>query len=468
MRHCAPAPKKPFGGLVLRNAIETALKGKNARYIEVRAEEAEGTNLVYRGKSLDDVSKASVVGGCVRALDKGGWGFASFNNLSEINEKVEVAVSHAKHVGGTRVELAKVTPHDQTVEPHLGEDPRQISIAEKKKILDNYVQIILGISGVQTANIGYSDSYRKTYFANSEGAFVQQERIDVNMRLSAMARANSDVQQSGISLGSLGDFSFVRSLESEAEEVARRAVDLLSAPQVKGGPHTVILDPVLAGVFIHEAFGHLSEADHVYEEKRLQEIMYMGRRFGGNHLNVVDGAALPQLRGSYAYDDEGTPSTKTHLIREGLLVGRLHSRETAAAMGENPTGNARAINYRFPPIVRMTNTYIEPGNATFQDLLSGVKEGVYARNWYGGMTSMEMFTFSAGEAYMIRNGKIEELLRPILLTGNLFETLNNLDAIGNDLEMNQGGGCGKGGQSPLPVSNGSPHIRIQNCLVGGA
>ena len=448
--------------------MENALKGKNARYIEIRAEHAEGTNLVYRGKSLEDVSKASVLGGCVRVLDKGGWGFASFNNLSEINEKVEVAISHAKHAGGARVELAKVPPNDQIVAPHMGEDPRQISIADKKQILDNYVQIILSTPGVQTANVGYSDSYRQTYFANSEGAFVQQERLDVNMRLSAMSRANSDVQQAGISLGSLGDFSFVRSLESEAKDVAQRAVELLSAPQVKGGAHTVILDPVLAGVFIHEAFGHLSEADHVYEEKRLQEIMYMGRRFGDKHLNVVDGAALPELRGSYAYDDEGTPSTKTHLIKDGLLVGRLHSRETAAAMGERPTGNARAINYRFPPIVRMTNTYIEPGEATLEDLLSGVKEGVYARNWYGGMTSMEMFTFSAGEAYMIRDGKVEELLRPILLTGNLFETLNNLDAIGNDLEMNEGGGCGKGGQSPLPVSNGSPHIRIQNCLVGGA
>jgi len=468
VRYAIPTPQKPIGGTVLRNDIEMALKGKNARYIEIRAEHAEGTNLAYRGKSLEDVSKASVLGGCVRALDKGGWGFASFNNLSEINEKVEIAISHAKHVGGARVELAKVPPYDQIVAPHVGEDPRQISIADKKQILDNYAEIILSTPGVQTANIGYSDNYRKTYFANSEGAFIQQERLDVNMRLSAMARANSDVQQAGISLGSLGDFSFVRSLESEAKNIAQRAVDLLSAPQVKGGPHTVILDPVLAGVFIHEAFGHLSEADHVYEEKRLQEIMYMGRRFGDKHLNVVDGAALPALRGSYAYDDEGTPSTKTHLIREGLLVGRLHSRETAAAMGERPTGNARAINYRFPPIVRMTNTYREPGAATLEDLLSGVKEGVYARNWYGGMTSMEMFTFSAGEAYMIRDGKVEELLRPILLTGNLFETLNNLDAIGNDLEMNQGGGCGKGGQSPLPVSNGSPHIRIQNCLVGGA
>ena len=137
-------------------------------------------------------------------------------------------------------------------------------------------------------------------------------------------------------------------------------------------------------------------------------------------------------------------------------------------MGETPSGNARAINYRFPPIVRMTNTFIESGDATFEDLIAGVKEGVYARNWYGGMTSMEMFTFSAGEAYMVRDGKMEELLRPVMLTGNLFQTLENLDAVANDLDMNQGGGCGKGGQSPLPVSNGSPHIRIQKCLIGGA
>jgi TldD protein len=100
-------------------------------------------------------------------------------------------------------------------------------------------------------------------------------------------------------------------------------------------------------------------------------------------------------------------------------------------------------------------------------MVADIKEGVYAKNWYGGMTSMEMFTFSAGEAYMIRNGKLAELLRPVMLSGNVFNTLENIDSIGDDLEMNQGGGCGKGGQSPLPVSNGSPHIRIQKCLVGG-
>ena len=196
--------------------------------------------------------------------------------------------------------------------------------------------------------------------------------------------------------------------------------------------------------------------------------MAIGRRFGGSHINVVDGAAVPGLRGSYRYDDEGVPAKKTYLLREGQLVGRLHSRETAATMGEQPTGNARAISSQFPPIVRMTNTYIEPGTATFEEIISDVQEGLYVRNWYGGMTSMEQFTFSAGEAYAIRNGRVEELMRPVLLTGNLFTTLENLDAIANDLDMNQGGGCGKGGQSPLAVSNGSPHIRIRNCLIGGA
>jgi len=196
-------------------------------------------------------------------------------------------------------------------------------------------------------------------------------------------------------------------------------------------------------------------------------IMTLGRRFGGKQLNIIDDATIPGLRGSYKYDDEGMPATRTSLIQDGILVGRLHSRETAARMGEKLTGNARAINYLFPPIVRMTNTFIEPGASCFKEMLEGIKEGVYVKDWYGGTTSLEMFTFSAGEAYMIRDGKLEEMLRPVVLTGNVFVTLDNIDAIGNDLNMNQGGGCGKAGQSPLPVSNGSPHIRIRHCLLGG-
>ena len=451
----------------MRDRIAEALKDHGARYVEIRLEQSEGTYLRYRGSDLEEIGKTSGVGGNVRALDGGGWGFACFNDLSQLKEKVATAVSHARQVGGEQVSLAEIEPHVDIVPPVVPDDPKAVSLAEKKSILNEYVDIVLGVPGVQTCTIGYGDGRRKTAIATSEGAYIEQERVDVNMRISAMARDGGEVQQAGVSLGSSGGFSFVRTLHQQAQELGQRAGELLRAPKVKGGEYTVILDPILAGVFIHEAFGHLSEADHVYEDHRLLELMRMGRRFGGRHLNVVDGAGFPNLRGSYKYDDEGTPATRTHLIREGELVGCLHSRETAAKMGEQPSGNARAINYNFPPIVRMTNTFIEPGSATFDDLIGDIKEGVYVRNWYGGMTSMEMFTFSAGEAFMIHNGKVAELLRPVMLTGNLFTTLEYLDGIANDLDMNQGGGCGKGGQSPLPVSNGSPHIRIQRCLVGG-
>ncbi|MFC1918263.1 TldD/PmbA family protein, partial [Chloroflexota bacterium] len=315
--------------------------------------------------------------------------------------------------------------------------------------------------------IGYADSYRKKVFLNSAGSFIEQERADVTLRVSVVAAKDGDVQQAGLSMGSLGDFTVMENLHDKVSELARHAVTLLSAPRVKGGQYTVVLDPVLAGVFVHEAFGHLSESDHVYENDRLRELMTLGKPFGGRHLNIVDSAAEPGLRGSYQYDDEGVPAQKTYLIREGKLVGRLHSRETAAKMNESPTGNARALDYHYPPIVRMTNTYIEPGAVSFAEMIGDIKEGLYVKSWYGGTTSMEMFTFSSGEAYLIRDGKIAEPVRPVVLSGNVFTTLQNIDAIGDDLEMNQGGGCGKGGQSPLPVSNGSPHIRIRNCLVGG-
>ncbi|MBN1189278.1 MAG: TldD/PmbA family protein [Dehalococcoidales bacterium] len=440
---------------------------QDAEYIEVHLEESQSSHLSYRGKTLESVDKTGYVGGNVRALVKGGWGFVSFNSLEGLAAKVSRAVEQAGLVSGGDVKIGPVEKVVDRVESVTGRNPVDIPLAEKKQILDEYNELIWSTPKLQTSVIGYSDGIKSYIYLNSAGSYIEQERADVNLRTTAIAADNGEVQQAGLSLGSLGEFEKIKGLQDQVKGTAELAVKMLSAPQVKGGEYTVVLDPVLAGVFIHEAFGHLSEADHVYENPQLREIMTLGKKFGSDELNVVDGAAVPGLRGSYKYDDEGVPASKTYLIREGVLTGRLHSRETSASMNETLSGNARAINYRFPPIVRMTNTYIEPCSVAFKDIIADIKEGIYVRNWYGGTTSMEMFTFSAGEAYMIRNGEIAETLRPVVLTGNLFNTLKNIDAIGNDLEMNQGGGCGKGGQSPLPVSNGSPHIRIQRCLIGG-
>ncbi|MBA7605336.1 hypothetical protein ES703_12467 [subsurface metagenome] len=460
----------------IRQQIADALKGQDSDYIEVRIEEREASRIQYRGRELEDIGRSTSLGGNARALVKGGWGFVSFNELSGLREKVALAVKQARLVGSGRAgefekgqegKLSPVAPVVDMVAPQIKKDPGAVPLARKKGLLDEYNEIIWATPKIQTSVIAYGDSRGSVIFANSEGSYIEQTKVDLSVRLMVIARQDGDVQQVALSMGSSGDFGAVEGLHQEVKEAAQRAVALLSAPQFKGGEYTVVLDPVLAGVFAHEAFGHLSESDFVYENDRLKDIMVLGRRFGGKHLNIVDGALIPGLRGSYKYDDEGVPATRTYLIKEGVLVGRLHSRQTAAKMGEEPTGNARALNYRHPPPFRMTNTLIEPQNVSFEDMIADIREGVYVKNWYGGMTSMEMFTFSAGEAYMIRNGKVAELLRPVVLTGNVFTTLENIDAIGNDLEMNQGGGCGKGAQSPLPVSNGSPHIRIRKCLVGG-
>ena len=447
--------------------LAEALKGYSADYIEARLEESQTSYITYRGRELESIGRQTAIGGNVRALVRGGWGFVSFNSLDELPDKVELAVSQARFAGNEESQLALVEPVSDIVFAEAGKNPVNIPLAEKKQLLDEYNDIIWRTPKLQTSIIGYGDSHKKAIFLNSSGSYIEQERMDITLRLVAIATDGSEIQQVGLSLGSSGDFASIQGLHHQVEEMAQHAVELLSAPQVKGGEYTVVLDPVLAGVFVHEAFGHLSESDFVYENDRLREIMTLGKEFGSTELNIVDTANIPGLRGSYKYDDEGVAATKTYLIQEGKLVGRLHSRETAAKMKEKPTGNARTISYRYPPIVRMTNTYIEPQSASFDDIIGDIKEGVYAKNWYGGMTSMEMFTFSAGEAYMIRNGKLAEMLRPVVLTGNVFTTLKNIDAIGSDLEMNQGGGCGKRGQMPLPVSNGSPHIRIRHCLVGG-
>ena len=449
------------------HGLAKAIKRLDADYIEAHLEESEASHLTYRGKELESVGQSRSIGGNIRALVKGGWGFTSFNDFDNLEDKAKLAVGQARLVGREKSRLAEVEPVVDTVSVNEN-NPVNIPLAEKKKLLDEYNQLIWATPMLQSSIIAYGDGHKKTVFINSQGSYIEQERADITLRLSAIAAEDDNVQQAGLSIGSRGDFKAIQSLHHQIKDIVEHAVALLKAPRVRGGEYTVVLDPVLAGVFVHEAFGHLSESDFLYENDHLRELMTLGKRFGSKELNIVDNPTLNGLRGSYKYDDEGVPTGEIYLIREGELVGRLHSRETAAKMNEKPTGNARAINYRYPPIVRMTNTYIKPGRSSFDEMLGDIKEGIYVKNWYGGTTSMEMFTFSSGEAYMIRNGKLAEPVKPVVLTGNVFTTLKNIDAIGDDLDMNQGGGCGKGSQMPLPVSNGSPHIRIRHCLIGGA
>ena len=410
-----------------------------------------------------------MTGGVVRALTRGGWGIATFETLDDVEHYVQEAAAAAAVVGKETTQLAEVTPVDAERRARLDTDFRGVSLDEKLKLIAEYNRIILEHhDAIESTHIHYADGFRTVAFASSEGAYFLEERPRVTLHISAVARRDALVQRAGDGWSSAVTFDVVRDRQDTAAEIAARAVALLDAPPADGGPTTVILDQQLAGVFAHEAFGHLSEADFLYENPKMRDLMHVGREMGVEQLNVIDDGSMPGLVGTQAFDDEGTPTHKTSLIRDGVLAGHLHSRETAAKMGAAPTGNARAIGMGHAPIVRMTNTYIAPGAQSFDDLVAGVDKGVYACAMLGGQTMMEMFTFSAAYGYRIENGKVGELVRDVVLTGNVFETLHAIDGFGNDLEMIQkGGGCGKGGQSPLPVTFGSPHLRIRNVVVGG-
>ncbi|MEZ0395305.1 MAG: TldD/PmbA family protein [Anaerolineales bacterium] len=455
----------------MRDRILEALKRSKADYTEIRIEEKETTRVVFRGRELETANANIDKGGIVRCLIRNkGWGVATFNNLDDLLTKVDQAYQCAQVASVPEpVELAEVEPVQQVVTAQMGRDFRDVSLAEKKAVAERYNQIVLGYSDkIIDSQAAYSDSFSRLILANSEGTYIEQEKPSVVVGAFAIARDGDNVQQAHETFSTTQGFEYVLEKDELARKAAQKAVELLSAKPVKAGVYPVVIDQMLAGVFIHEAFGHLSEADFVYENPKAREMMTLGRRFGKGLLNVFDDGSIPNLRGTTLYDDEGTPARRNWLIRDGVLVGRLHSRQTAAKMGEQASGNARAINYRFAPIVRMTNTAIDNGTTSFEDMIKDIELGIYACDAYGGQTQLENFSFSSGYAYMIRKGQIAEMVKDVILAGNLFTTLDNIDAIGNDFKwLNTGGGCGKGNQYPLPVGMGAPHIRIQNVVIGG-
>ncbi len=452
----------------MREQIEAAIRSSQADFTEIRIEEGERTRVSYRGPDLETADVVLDRGGIARCYVRGGgWGIATFNDLTDLGHRVRQAYEGARAVQAEPIELAPVPTSQDTITATLEKDFRGVSLDEKRKLAQEYNKILLDLDPrIVDTNTTYSDEFAHVIFASSDGTYIAEDRPMANIAFSAVAREEDNVQRAFEAVSKVGGFDVVQGHHELVHTVGERAVDLLSALRVRGGRYTVVCNPRMAGVFAHEAFGHLSEADFVYENQQAQEMMKLGRRFGRDILTIADDGSIPGLRGTHRYDDEGTPTGRTDLIKDGILVGRLHSRETAAKMGEEPTGNARATSYRHAPIVRMTNTFIEDGDTPLQEMIGEIERGVYACDAFGGQTALENFSFSAAYGYMIRQGEIAELVRDVVLSGNLFATLKHIDSIADDFQWAEWGRCGKG-QGGLPVSMGSPHVRIQDVLIGG-
>lgn len=454
----------------MKELLTKTLSKVDAEYADIRYEENQLTRLVYSGRELKNISISRMKGGHIRVLKQGGWGTNSFNEPENIEKSLKLATEAAEQVGAyikKKVRLAPVPIVQETVKVYPQKDPRKVSFEEKKKLLEAYNEMILAHPKIKTTTASYREEFSRKYFINTDGSYIDQEILIVLASFGMVAKEGDLTQTASVSIGGCDEFSRLEGREELIKDKTKAAIDLLRAEPVKAGNYTVILNPDLAGVFVHEAFGHLSEADSLMFNPSMRQEMKAGRRLGKPILNIIDDGSITGSPGSYKFDDEGVASRKVYLIKEGILSGRLHSRETAAEFNEPISGSTRATDYNYTPIVRMSNIFVKQGETPFEEMISSIKDGIYLIGHKGGQTAGDIFTFGAQYGLLIKNGRLTQMLRDINLSGNVFHTLMNISAIGNDLKIGESGGCGKNNQMLTGSGYGSPHIKIDTLTIGG-
>jgi TldD protein len=260
---------------------------------------------------------------------------------------------------------------------------------------------------------------------------------------------------------------FRRSPGEMAEAASRAAVELAGAEHAEGGKFKVILAPSIVGLLVHEAIGHTVEADFVLAGSAAAS--RLGTRVGSEWVTLCDSGQsehLPHAGGTIPVDDEGILTRRTVIIEQGILKSYLHNRETAAHFGVAPTGNARAWEYADEPLIRMRNTYLEPGDRSLDELIAEIDDGFYLDGPLNGQADANAeFMFVAARAQRIRKGRLAEVMRGAAVAGNAFDVLQSVDGISRDFKWDMGSGyCGKG--QPMKVDAGGPYVRCE-VLIGG-
>lgn len=447
-----------------------------ASFVEVRASERDSTSVVLQDGHADKLYRGASTGLGVRVLVDGSWGFASADGvtLDRGTELLEAAIAGARAARNARTEEAAVatTPErvDSASTPYQT-DPRSIPISSKIDILSRLDAAGAEAAGEHLANrvLSYSDGFGRDTVVNSFGTMVENEAVRTAVTSSHYAKSG-DVRQRGYHReAGLAGFELLEGLSAEDLTVrsARQAVDLLSARKAPSGKFPVIFHPSITGLLTHEALGHNAEADHIVTGTSILDGK-LGDRVASDLVTIVDDATIPGSWGSYYYDSEGTPGQRRMLIENGRLVGFMHNLETAAKMGVEPNGSGRAQSYNRRPLVRMSNTFIMPGNTPLEEMIKDVELGVYLTGGQWGYVFCErgQFTCNAGGGWMIRKGEIAEPIRDVSVAGVTLETLAGIDAVSDAFEMSMPGMCGKCGQS-MPINAGGPHIRVKELVVGG-
>lgn len=436
-------------------------------YVDVRIEETDRTSFFVKNGDVESDTATSVTGAIIRVYDGTMWYTGTTNDIAGIQAEIDNLATLATPNPDILKDpvVAAFEVHKDTVLRFDGEnDIRKVPRETARKLILTYLDecVDKSIPELRLYTGGYNSAHLKKQFYSSKGAAIVQDMQYCTMAIFYNFTVNDITTEGGKYYTEL---SFDRLLNRTEEIIAERDRYLdyaRNAVDVVPGDYTCILSPVVTAMFAHESFGHKSEADFMLNDKTLQDEWEMGKKVGNEKLTIRDIGDLPN-HGYTPYDDEGTKAKGACLIDKGILTGRLHDAKSATTLGEALTGNARAESYLYTPMVRMTNTYIEGGSVDPEEMIKEIKDGIYVYQVNYG-TGMSTFTMQPSLCYRIRDGKLCEPVRANVVTGSVFKTLFDIDAIGTDFVLFDTYVCGKNGQS-APVSAGGPSIRVKTLTV---
>lgn len=453
--------------------IETATTF-GATYAEIRTVSNRNTSISMRDGKVRNAVPGHDVGATLRCLVDGSWGVHSTSDLRAIHSQVESTISMAKQVAARRttgespVTLAEVPISTKDVHWRPVNDIRDIDIEEKVAVLSEFDSLIRTDDKIVSVNTGFTDEHVQTELVTSEGMNRAWSFQRTCANAVVTGREDSQVASYRTRVGGVGGYEVIEKID--LEEVARSATEstirILSAERSPSGRMSLVADPDLTGVYIHEALGHPCEADLVAAGDSCLDGK-LGEMIGDPLVTVIDDPTWDGGHGSFPVDDEGLDTASRTLIENGRLVTYLNHRETAAHFEIPTNGAARAQDGLHHPLVRMSNTMIMGGkHEDLDDLLEDVQDGVYACGTRGGQvdTGRGSFQFAAQEAWRIRDGELAEPLKDVSVSGLTLSILKNVDGLTKDSVLASPGFCGKG--QMVPVGDGGPAMRIRNALVG--
>ena len=355
------------------------------------------------------------------------------------------------------------TAHPIEVMPNSAEKFRKLDVMKKANdIVTNYHK------SISQAMVGLKDEEQHVLIANSEGTYVEDERIRSVLRIQAVASNAHDMQTGFYGPGALKGFEYLEGLDLNhyAKEAARIAVTMLNAEPAPSGKFPVVIDNEFGGVIFHEACGHGLEASSVAKNNSVFAGK-VGEKVASDLVTYIDDGTLTNEWGSINMDDEGEKARKNVLIENGILKGYLIDKFNSRRMKTESTGSGRRESYKFAPTSRMTNTFIAPGESTREEIIANTEFGIYAKYMGGGSVHPATgdYNFAVDEAYLIKDGKIDKPIRGATLVGNGAKTIQKVDMVGNNL----GHGAGMCGASSgsIPVNVGQPALRVSEITVGG-